>query len=153
MNKKNLRKLADHLETVDDSIFNMACYSETQCDEYTSQIAAIEDNHCETSACAIGHATTIIPLTFQDLKTIKYVDGEHDYMIDFHKYTKRVFDIEPGRIEWEWCFSEGWSESGESSYPGTKATEAAARIRLLISDRFTKKEMCDLLKTSTLVEI
>lgn len=111
MNKENLLKLADFLDTVKPEAFDIELYSNG--DREAIDPAAI----CGTVACALGWGPMVIPPTKDDF-----------LLFEFHwpAYCRRAFGIGSYTDAWHWCFDSAWGPLDNTP------TGAAKRIRYLV---------------------
>ena len=120
MNKGNLSKLADYLETeVKQKQFDMDLY---RSDEVGRMCDFRSYHDCGTVGCALGWAPFV-----EGLEPIDQEFDDDHYMgvsLIFASYQRRVFDL--STIAWEWCFSDEWR-----SYDNTPKG-AAKRIRYFV---------------------
>ena len=105
--QRNLRLLADHIDNVDQENFSMETYG------------IYRGHNCETVACALGHAPYVHGLGTVD-------DDHNNSILNWEKYSKRVFGLDYTDEEWLWCFSCSW-ESYDNTPKG-----AAKRIRYML---------------------
>lgn len=94
MNIENLLKMADYLETLEPSQFDMGLFSDG--DIQSNNVEHI----CGSVGCVIGHAPKIFPLAPEDWDTL----GD----FDFDAFSKRIFTDD--MQEWDWCFDSDWDE-------------------------------------------
>lgn len=105
MNRENLTKLADYLDTVDSRYFNMGKYAQLS---GNGTVFPHNANYCNAICCAIGHGPRAgIPA------------HEHER---WNNYAFRVFDLKLN--EWRFLFSSSWE--------GTTPKQAAQRIRFFL---------------------
>lgn len=108
MNKENLRKMADYVETIPQENFDMEYFRFEDDTSYK----------CDSIGCVIGHCTVL-----DDPKNIPlYPDGG----IFFSEWSYKFTGI--SEEEWDWCFSEDWAHTDNTP------TGAAKRIRFLLEN-------------------
>lgn len=110
MNRENLQKLADHLDTVKPEAFDMSWFA---MDEHGDGLD-LHQHDCGTAGCAVGYGPAAgFPVTQDD---IGWID-----------YSERVFGLVGDSDVWEWCFSGMWWHQDNTP------TGAARRIRHLLN--------------------
>lgn len=117
MNKANLLKLADFLDTVKPEAFDIANFSNG--DPWARKPAAI----CGTVACALGWAPMVIPVEPGDF-CLRF-EGCPE-ALNWTLYCERVFCFRNSTKVWAWCFASFWEEVDNTP------TGAAKRIRYLV---------------------
>ena len=131
MNIDNLKKIRDHLQSVvlPNSVgnFDMSKFSDMSVSHMAKKKEVVEENFCGTSACVIGHASTIIPLRKSDVDRDPR-DGELE--VNWLKYCKRIFGIISSDEEWDFLFSGEWGEYVDGSEEQVR--EAIARLDYVI---------------------
>ena len=113
MNIENLERMAAHIETIPQELFDMQDYRRDEDDKYSQE--------CNSVGCAIGHCTI---LNKEPLP--KYANGKIYFALWGWRFTR----FSPWSTEWRWCFSSDWSIDGRDNTP----TGCAKRIRWLIKN-------------------
>ena len=132
MNKENLLKLADFLDTLPPEKFDMQNYrAKVYRNKIFQPVSFKEVNDCGTVGCALGWGPFVKGLepTIYDLFSSKFSNGL--LYLDFVIYGERVFGVEVGSANYEFMFSEQWSQLEEENTP--KAT--SERIRKVVEGR------------------
>lgn len=111
MNRENLQRMADHIRTVPQELFNMEFYRSGDC----------KKPKCGSVGCVIGHCTI---LDENPLPRIAYSNE-----IDFTVWSEMFTGIEDYQDEWNWCFSSGWADYRTDNTP----EGAALRIEWLLN--------------------
>jgi hypothetical protein len=107
MNIENLKRLREHIQTINPDTFKMRTFSADQYEVYGDcEQDAIDHNWCGTSACLVGHMTTIEPLTVDEVSV-----ENGGIFVDFVVYSYRVFDMEEDIDDsvWKFLFETEWS--------------------------------------------
>lgn len=106
INKENLLKMADHIETVPPETFDMGCYWDD-----------IEPE-CNSVGCIIGHCTKLDP------NINRYLDSDGD--IKFTSWSEDFTGIGCNTSAWDYLFSHEWAAVDNTR------TGAAKRIRYFV---------------------
>ena len=137
MNVQNLKKVRDHLQQVvlpSSSInFNMGSFSASR-NNFQTKEEILEGRFCDTSACVIGHASSVIPILEGDISSV-YVDAEsgcYRFYTDWHKYSERIFSIDTSSKVWHFLFSGEWNYNEDD--PVSQLEEAIARLSHVIDN-------------------
>ena len=108
MNKENLLKMADYIETIPQNDFHMGCYRN-----------GFKKYHkCNSVGCIIGHCTILD----EEENLPRRSDGE----INFSLWSQRFTGITAGSDEWYYLFGGDWSRTDNTP------TGAAKRIRYFV---------------------
>lgn len=118
MNKENLLKIANYIETIPQEKFDMDSYR-------TGDQRAVE---CNSVGCVIGHSTVLFPEIVAKHRVKE--DSLWKYNILFTSFSDEVTGLED--VEWRWCFSYIWSDIDNTP------TGAAKRIRMLVNGEVTR---------------
>jgi len=104
MNRENLNKMADYIETIPQEKFNMATYRTGESIKH----------ECDTVGCVIGHCTVL------DKNPLPM-----DYIGDiaFYAWSKEFTGLDPDSSEWAYLFASEWEDMDNTP------TGAASRIR------------------------
>lgn len=141
MNKKNLLKLAEYLDTLplDYEDFEMSDFL-VNGDREKYSVYALKNGGvattCGAVACAIGHGPSAGFLFQQDElahKELWNIDkNAYDRILTplWHNYSTRVFCNSEGDFAYEWQFMFGSAWSGADNTP----IGAAARIRMVVNE-------------------
>lgn len=116
MNKENLLKIADYIETVPQEMFDMDVYRDG--DDYSIE--------CNSVGCVIGHSTILFP-EIAEKHRIK--EGQYKGKILFGEFSEEVCGLTVE--EWYWCFHSVWCNIDNTP------TGAAKRIRMLVDGKVT----------------
>jgi len=92
MNKENLLRMANHIETIPQEDFNMYSFR---------KVGSSMGIECNSVGCAIGHCTIL------DIENIQnnFIDGEYD-MIEFTDWSKDFTGVT--NMGWNYLFSSKW---------------------------------------------
>jgi hypothetical protein len=115
MNKVNLLRMADHIETIPQKDFNMF--------EYRSGGGYYDEIECNSVGCAVGHCTIL------DSENIKKNFMDKYGSIEF-TYWSKVFTEVTNNLQWEYLFSYAWVNV-DNTPQGT-----AKRIRDVVKNGF-----------------
>lgn len=107
MNKENLQRMADHIRTIPQEMFGMGDYRTG--DRTTAE--------CDSVGCILGHCTVLETGEFP-----RFTSGSIDFTAWEESFTGTSDD------EWNWCFSDNWSETDNTP------EGAALRIEWLIKN-------------------
>jgi hypothetical protein len=108
MNRENLQRMADHIRTVPQELFDMRRFRSGK-----------KDTHeCTSVGCIIGICTILDPEPLPMLNSIT---------IDFNGWTKKITGMSVITNEWYWCFSMYWVDTDNTP------TGAADRIEWLLN--------------------
>lgn len=128
MNRTTLHLLAVYLWNLPDDYehFDMMYFyqGQNQYDPPPSTVADKTINHCGTAACAVGHGPSLGRIKDKAFAIFKPIEGMFektytDFTGETYKaqeyegwtdYCERVFGIEGGDEEFEWCFGGSWSD-------------------------------------------
>lgn len=112
MRKKNLRRMADYIETIPQEKFRMSVFRISHNFEKT------ESPICDTVGCIIGHCTAL------DMDNVRerFTNG---MLIDFGKWSEEFTGLKYDEEEYIYLFSQSWEVNGSDNTP----TGAAKRIR------------------------
>lgn len=109
MEKENLLKMADHIETIPQGMFDMGEY----------RIGDEKTHECSSVGDIIGHCTIL------DSEPLpRFDDGD----IDFETWAKKFTGLDYWENEWLFLFSEAWVMSDNTP------TGAAKRIRYFVEN-------------------
>jgi len=114
MNKDNLLKMANHIETIPQKDFDMGNFRKG---------GPSNEFQCNTVGCAVGHCTIL------DIGNVKKNFMDVNGYIEFSYWSKDftgVYDME----QWQYLFGGGWSITDNTSQ-GT-----ANRIRYVVKHGF-----------------
>ena len=117
MNKENLLKIANYIETIPQEKFDMTNYR-------TGDRRTVE---CNSVGCVIGHSTVLFPEIAEKHRVKE--DSLWKYNILFTRFSDEVTGLEDK--EWRWCFSNVWTDIDNTP------TGAAKRIRMLVDGKVT----------------
>lgn len=107
MNRKNLLKAANYLETIPQELFDM----------YAWRTGDRQVNKCDSVGCAIGHTVHL------DRKAKpRFPNGG----IVFHVWSQTFYGFSHYGNKWNWCFSSKWKKVDNTS------TGVVKRIHLLL---------------------
>lgn len=107
MNKENLQRMADHIRTIPQEMFGMSDYRTG--DRHTAE--------CDSVGCVLGHCTVL-----ETGELPRYLNRSIDFIAWEESFTGTTQE------EWEWCFSDNWSETDNTP------EGAALRIEWLIKN-------------------
>ena len=127
MNKENLIKMADHLETIPDNLFDMRSYR-------VKILQKIDELHiCNSVACVVGHCTVLD--TEENLsKHIMSTFDMFDTYFSFYSWGKTFTGLEDD-IDYGWLFSGEWNNIDNTRKGAIK------RIRNFVAnDGMTEKD-------------
>lgn len=111
MNKENLLKMADYIETIPQESFDMSDYRTGQW----------ETPECNSVGCIIGHCTVLDKVTAANVKM-------WDETIDFQLWSYSFTKINVESAEWDYLFHSMWK------YADNTPTGAAKRIRYFVEN-------------------
>jgi hypothetical protein len=114
MNKENLLKMADYIETIPQEYFNMQFFRQ-ELKKY---------HKCNSVGCIIGHCTILD----EEENFPRYVNGD----IDFNKWSKQFTGIDLYSDSYLYLFSSRWSVTDNTP------TGAAKRIRHFVENGLPK---------------
>lgn len=117
MNKENLLKIANYIETIPQEMFDMETY----------RYGDMRTVECDSVGCVIGHSTVLFPEIVGNHRVKNDVLWKDQIL--FRDFSEEVTGLED--IEWGWCFSNAWS------YIDNTPTGAAKRIRMLVNGEVT----------------
>lgn len=132
MNKDNLKRIVEHLKTIDEEQFDMK--------HFIARIGNISYDEiitCGTSACAIGHCVVLDTELFKkcyDIADKKYSLSSGSVYRNSSAYiewSQEFTGLSVDSREWLWCFGTSWS-----SNPETNTVEhCISRIEALLDDK------------------
>ncbi len=130
MNVENLQKIADHIRTVPQEMFDMHHYrvklAATRQIDYESSWAKPE---CDSIGCAIGHSTVL------DIENVKK-NFMHDIAgkpaISFAHWSEQFTGLSKSTPQWVWCFATNWGRVDNTP------EGAARRIEWLVKNGLPK---------------
>ena len=91
MNRVNLQKMADHIKTIPQEMFDMGCYRRDYLPEFEPE--------CKTIGCVIGHCTVLDPDLFIKIREKNF---------PFDVWSETYTSLATMSREWCWCFSDEW---------------------------------------------
>ena len=109
MNKENLLKMAEYIETIPQEKFDMSKY---RTDDYNT----IE---CNSVGCVIGHCVILDP---NPELIPRFLNGG----IVFERWSSSFIGFSPFAYSWKWCFDAAWTKIDNTPQG------AAKRIRYLV---------------------
>lgn len=124
MNIENLQKAVDHLRNnVTESQFNMYQYREGD----------MLLHECDSVGCIIGHCTVLDD--YENIPIIDKVVGSGK-KLDFTTWSETFFDLNSESDEWEFMFSDFWSEDEKAS----TLEQAIKRLEYVINHESVPKD-------------
>ena len=108
MNRENLMRMADFIQTIPQQEFSMNFYRKDR-DEL--------ERHCGTVGCVIGHCTALDT----DKNFALFCHKEHDrYEVNFMSWSESFTDMLCYHREWQWCFGSSWTGSDNTPIGAAK---------------------------------
>ena len=89
MNRKNLNRMADYIETIPQEKFNMATY----------RTGELLKHECDTVGCVLGHCTIL------DKRPLPILRSGN---INFYAWSIKFTGLGPFSNEWRYLFASGW---------------------------------------------
>lgn len=131
----NLKRIIEHLKTIDETKFTMVTFSNNINSFKTEDLT-----YCNTAGCVIGHSIILdVPLFKRlEIKAIQEysnITGEairQRNIFLFSKWSEEFTGISQLDEEWNWCFGSEWN------FYDNSISGAISRIEALIDNKITE---------------
>jgi hypothetical protein len=99
MKRENLQKMADHIRTIPQELFDMRHYRSNK--DSCNPAADEQEYECNSVGCVIGHCLTLAP---------NLVTRCPEGVIQFADWSVEFTNTYWFGDEWSWCFSHVWEQ-------------------------------------------
>lgn len=120
INRDNLKKIIEKLQSIDASYFNMSYYNGRLIENLKQKFEEV--NICNTAGCIIGHCISL------DTQLAIHIEQNHDFIYStesvYYYWSEQFTGIKGNTWVWDWCFGASWFMKDNSIEGGINRIQA-----------------------------